>query len=131
MDAKAAETAEKPNKVATTTGDNENQDLPRKVLFVSKDLSLAELKTRAKKYNATINDWFMACLTIAVKKYHEKQEGKVPQPQLRAETIISTHTDVNIDRFEPDNKITAAQIIMDFQDDVDGKPNIQGAIDQV
>lgn len=42
-----------------------------KVYFISGDMSLAELKLRSKKHNLTINDWFMTCVVIAVKKYHE------------------------------------------------------------
>lgn len=78
-----------------------------KVLFVSGDISLADLKLRSKKHSVTINDWFIACVTIAVKKYHENTsvDGKVPQSNLRCETIFSTHVNENLNKFEPSNKV--------------------------
>ena len=82
-------------------------------------MSLAELKRRAKKHNSTINDWFLTCVAIAVKKYYETTgDGTVPQSNLRCETAISTHIKENLDRFEPYNRITAGNVYMDFKEDL-------------
>jgi len=82
-------------------------------------MSLAELKLRAHKHKGTINDWFITCVTLAVKKYHETTgDGTLPQPNLRMETAISTHVTENLDSFEPGNKITANDIYPDFKDDL-------------
>jgi len=86
---------------------------------VSDDLSLAELKLRSKKHNVTINVWFLTCVAMAIKKYHETTgDGKVPQSTLRCESAISTHVKENLDRFEPYNKLTAGNVYMDFKDDL-------------
>ena len=86
---------------------------------MSGDLSLSELKLRAKKHNSTINDWFLTCVAIAVKKYYETtDDGTVPQPNLRCENAISTHIKENLDRFEPYNRITAGNVYMDFKEDL-------------
>ena len=34
-------------------------------------MSLTDLKVNAKKHNATVNDWFTACLVKAIKDYYE------------------------------------------------------------
>ena len=55
----------------------ETGKISTRILYVSGDLSLAVLKEKAKKHNATLNDWFMACTAAAVKDYYENHsDGK-------------------------------------------------------
>lgn len=41
-----------------------------RVLYVSDEMSLEDLKRKAKNHNATVNDWFMACVTKAVNEFY-------------------------------------------------------------
>ena len=45
---------------------NEGKQAPKRVLFVTGDMSLAELKKRARKYKVTINDWFLTSIPRAL-----------------------------------------------------------------
>ena len=45
---------------------SEGLQLPERVLYVTGDMSLTKLKTRAKKHGATINDWFLTSITRAI-----------------------------------------------------------------
>ena len=91
---------------------------PERVLYVSNDLELAQIKAKAKENNVTINDWYMGCIAKAVKDYYEKHlGGDLPQQALRAETAISTHLGGNLHSFEPSNQLIGPVIIMDFQND--------------
>ena len=82
-------------------------------------MSLSKIRHRSKKHNATINDWFLTCVAIAVKKYHGTTgDGRVPQSNLRCESAISTHVKENLDSFEPSNKFTAGNVYMDFKGDL-------------
>ena len=52
---------------------------PDRVLYVSKDMSLSDIKMNAKRHNATVNDWFTACMVKAIKEYYESHnENKTP-----------------------------------------------------
>ena len=82
-------------------------------------MNLADLKAKAKRHNATINDLFMACLTKAIKDYYVKHKGQdLPQPHVRAETAMSCHLSTDLHGFEPSNQLVAPLIIMDFTDDI-------------
>ena len=77
-----------------------SEEAEKRVLYVSGDLKLADLKAKAKKHNGTINDLFMGCMTKAIKDYYVKHKGQdLPQPHIRAETAMSCHLPTDLHSF--------------------------------
>ena len=89
--------------------------MPKRVLYVTGDMSLADMKVRAKKYNATINDWFLTSITRAIQQYYG---DKMPQPNIRCETAMSCHVEEDLENFEPSNRLIAEEIFMDCKDEL-------------